>query len=82
MHMLAFSYSMHVPTSTHTMIKQNNNKTKQKRKDELGWVWWLIPLTSVFGRQRQVILCEFTASMVYAVSPRQPKIHTEIMSQK
>ena len=32
--------------------------------------WWHSPLTPVFGRQRQVELWDFEASLVYTVSSR------------
>jgi hypothetical protein len=37
----------------------------------LGWAWWHIPLISALGRQSQVDLCEFEASLVYKMSPGQ-----------
>ena len=32
--------------------------------------WWRIPLISALGRQKQVDLCEFEASLAYRVSSR------------
>jgi hypothetical protein len=34
------------------------------------------------GRQRQVELCEFKASLVYRVNSVQPRLHKETLSQK
>jgi hypothetical protein len=36
----------------------------------LNQVWWYTPLIPAVGRQRQVVLCEFKASLVYLVSSR------------
>ena len=33
-------------------------------------LWWLTPLIPTLGRQRQIDLCEFAASLVYRVSSR------------
>jgi hypothetical protein len=32
--------------------------------------WWYISLISALGRQRQPVLCEFEASLVYRLSSR------------
>jgi hypothetical protein len=50
--------------TTKVMISQpQNNKN-------LAGQWWSKPLIPAPGRQRQVDLCEFKASLVYRVSPR------------
>jgi hypothetical protein len=36
----------------------------------LDQVWWLTPLILALGKQRQVDLCEFKASVIYRVSSR------------
>ena len=44
--------------------------TKINTKEDLsssGW-WWQMPLILALGKQRQVDLCEFEASLVYKVS--------------
>ena len=39
-----------------------------------------MPLIPALGRQRQAVVCEFQASLVYRA--RQPWLHKEILSQK
>ena len=39
-------------------------------KIHVGLAWWRTPLTPALGRQRQVNLGEFEASLVYKVSSR------------
>lgn len=34
------------------------------------WAWWDTPLMAASGRQRQVELCEFEASLTYRVNSR------------
>lgn len=36
-------------------------------------MWWHIPLTLAFGRQRPVDLCEFEASLVFRGHPELPR---------
>jgi hypothetical protein len=43
------------------------------KKTETAWRWWHIPLIPALGRQRQVGVCEFEASLVYRVSSRASK---------
>ena len=45
-------------------------------------VWWHTPLIPALRRQRQVVLCELEASLVYRVNLGQPGIHREILYQK
>jgi hypothetical protein len=45
-------------------------------------VWWPTPCIPALGRQRQVKLCEFKASLFYTVSSRTPGIHRETLSWK
>jgi len=40
-----------------------------------GW-WWSMPLVLELGRQRQVDLCMFKASLVYRVSSRTRTVRT------
>ena len=37
--------------------------------NRVGW-WWHTPLIPALGKQRQVDLCEFEASLVYRASSR------------
>ena len=40
-------------------------------------IWWLTPLIPALGRQRQMDLCEFEASLVYRASSRTGSKATE-----
>ena len=40
----------------------------------VAWQLWRTPLIPAFGRQRQVDLCEFEASLVYRVSSRTDRV--------
>jgi len=56
---------------------------KMSSKGEtLSWALWSMPLIPALGRQRQVDLCEFEVSLVYKVSPGQPGLHRETLSQE
>ena len=49
----------------------------------LRQAWWPTPLISAHRRQRQEDLYEFTASLVYIVSSRQPRLlHSENLYKK
>lgn len=43
-------------------------------------VWCCSPLIPALGRQRQVGLCEFESSLVYTMSSRTAKGHSETLS--
>ena len=64
---------------THKNPPKNKNNNNNKKTLQ-GWVWWHTPLVPAFGRQRQVDLCEFKASLVYRVSSRTSRIHRETQS--
>jgi hypothetical protein len=44
-------------------------------------MWWQMVLVPALGRQRQMDVCEFDASLFYRVS-LQPGLHRETLSQK
>lgn len=43
-------------------------------------MWWLVPLMLALGRQRQVDLCEFEASLDTGLVPGQSGVHRETLS--
>ena len=47
-----------------------------------GWWWWHMPFIPALGRQGQVDLCEFEASLVYGVSSRTVRATQRNLSQK
>lgn len=53
----------------------------KSQKPEIARVWWCMPLIPEFGRQRQVDLWEFEASLVYILSFRPARLHNEMFSQ-
>ena len=50
--------------------KEINNFLKEIQESR---AWWRMPLIPALGRQRQVNLCEFEASLVYRESFRTPR---------
>ena len=46
--------------------------------------WWFTLLVPALGRQRQVILCEFEARLVYKAKSRTPRalLHRKTLSQE
>ena len=49
----------------------HESKTVMSIKISLAGHWWHMPLIPALGRQRQVDLCEFKASLVYTGQPGQ-----------
>jgi hypothetical protein len=57
---------------------------------ETGWksavscAWWHTPWIQRFGRQRQVVLCEFEDNLGYKASSRTARalLHREILSER
>ena len=47
-----------------------------------GWQWWHTPLIPALGRQRQVDICEFKASLVYRVNSRTGSNATEKLEKQ
>lgn len=43
---------------------------------------WHTPLAPIFGKQRQVHVCDFEGSMVYIMSSRSVGRHSDIVSKK
>ena len=42
-----------------------------------AWRWWCVSLIPALGKQRQVDLCEFEASLVYRASSRTVRAVTQ-----
>jgi hypothetical protein len=80
-YILSFEASLGDATHCH---KQNYIKTKQKyikTKISLSLNSSCTPSISALGRQRQVDLYEFEASLVYRASSRTAKVTSETLSQ-
>jgi hypothetical protein len=59
------------------------NETLQFVSNAFLVKWWHMPLIPALGRQRQVDLSVFYASLIYTVSfPGQPGWHSKILSKK
>ena len=69
-------------TKTVQIILKKNNKVREltswlqisvrsyNNQSRVSWARWRMPLIPVFGRQREVDLCGFEASLVYKASSR------------
>ena len=73
-------YKMHTQIFLEVSYNVNNRSITQfyilthHNQSVLGWVWWHMPLISALGRQKQMDLCVFEASLVYVVSSRPGKL--------
>ena len=66
---------LHFDDSSLCQVDTQNKPITEARQ------WFLIPLIPALGRQRQVDLSEFKASLVYKKSSRTPRLlHRETLS--
>ena len=60
----------HTHAHTRELTKAWKGGPASHQDSELAGQWWCTPLIPALGKQRQVDLCEFEASLVYRASSR------------
>lgn len=57
-----------------TNSSKKEEEEKQQQQQRRSWAWRCILLIPAFGRQSQVTICEFEASLVYTVNSRPDRV--------
>jgi hypothetical protein len=74
-----FKIKVKIWRSTDCLKLQTTGCFQQLQSVQNNRVCWRTPLLPALGRQRQVDLCRFEASLVYRV-PGEPGLHREILT--
>jgi hypothetical protein len=56
------------------------NLDRSIRSNEIGQVWWCMPLSPALGRERQADLCEYQVSLIHIVSSRTTRAFRDTLS--